>query len=256
MGKLLPIVVAAVALACASAGQAAPINGTFDVTVWQGIGNGVSTDPNNQALASNPLANPTALIATFTYTGGLNFLQDGNSNQDGSLATFIGSGGGSLNGCVGTAAGCSSSSSLGTAIVSSTNYGTTTLFEFTPTAPVNAGSGIVIHDDGIGLYQPTGTLITALGDSAPTSAEDTNYILAAGSFDLFYVEANGLPAQLDFEYTDSTTVPEPSTGLLFGTALLAFAFGLIRRKGWWLKLGAGQAPQTSSPLVRKRRRAF
>ena len=154
MRKLLLIVIAAVALACAPAAQAAPINGTFDVTIWQGAGNGVSTDPNNQALASNPLASPADLIATFTYTGGLNFFQNGNTNQDGSLATFIGSGGGSINGCVGTAAGCASSSSLGTAIVSSTNYGTTTLFKFTPTAPVNGGSGIITHDDGIGLYQP------------------------------------------------------------------------------------------------------
>lgn len=178
--------------------QATPLYGTYDIKVYQGTGDGQATNPIEQANLANPLFG-TGFVTDVTYTGSLNFSPSANT-----LGAFFTSGGGVFTGLGGSASN----------LLSTATYGFTTLFSITSTT-TGPLSGTVLHDDGASLYQFGNTVFDS---SAPTEAIRTPYSLAAGAFNLVYVEANGLPAALDMD-----AVPEPATIAVFAIGLAGLA---------------------------------
>lgn len=210
------LAVATIALFATGAAQAAPLVTTASTTIWYFTNPGGSIgDANQQALPSNPGATPANLVYTGSYTGSFNFVATSNS-----IGNFLGSAGGTF------------TDPLPAGIlddpISTSPFSITTLIKFTFTLD-EAISGIITHDDGISIFAAGDTTTALVDSSVPTPPTGTAYALDAGTYDLWYVQANGLPAQLIFDVAESTPVPEPATLALVGLALLGLGMAARRR---------------------------
>jgi hypothetical protein len=206
----------------ASAGPIPPLSGTFGFSIYnlQTSTNGPSTAPSQQANSSNPLITPGDLVYTGNYTGSLNFLLGGLGT--GSISSFLASGGGTFSNSI---AGLTQN-------ISTATFATTSVFVITGNVGSAVLQGAITHDDGVTLVDPTGCG-TCISSASPTSADTSSYAGLTGAFTLYYVEANGLPAILDF-----TATPLPSTWIMMLSGLAGLGFLGWRRKDKALALAA------------------
>jgi hypothetical protein len=199
------------------AAHAVTYSGTFGVSIYQGPGNGDIDDPNNQAEQGNPLLG-FAPLDIGTFTGDLKFSTAG---SDVTIGDFFSSSLGSSN---------SFSATTLSKTISTSGFGTTTLFVFTGNTS-NILAGVITHDDGMSLYDGVGYSNTVASAPYPVVATPTAYSGLLGDWQLIYAEANGLPAVLNFDITRSEA-PPTATPLPAALPLFASGLGGLGLLGW------------------------
>lgn len=215
MKKLLLSAAAFGFLTSAGTAHADLVNGPFTVTVYNG--NSVQ-DTATQTLSAGTLSDE---VATFTYTGPLDFTSDNtHTNGNDTFANFFGS---HVSG-ISNESGPDSLATLLDLILSAPGFQHNSLFVFSGTTGlVGPGTTIKIgHDDGADLLAGTTEVIQAHGPTAFTTTTGVLPATSGEAFNLVYVSSNGPPSEL------VVTVPEPATLAIFGAGLLGL--GMVRRR--------------------------
>jgi hypothetical protein len=203
------------ALGAMSSANAAPITGTFQITVYQGHGAGDINEADQQAQQGNPFITDANKLASGSYTGAIDF----NANGVNDIAAFLGSSFGTLGG---TLAGLSETQ------LSSAPFDLTTVFVITGDVGSSSLFGSITHDDGASLYDGAGYSNLVVGSALPTVEINTLYSNLTGQFQLIFVQANGLPSVLKLDVDRTVNAPEPITLSLFGAGLAGL--GAMRRR--------------------------
>ncbi len=215
---------AAAVLAFSPLAQAGPLSSiTFNVTGWNAVTPGSNINsPNQQAVAGNPIRMLSNLFVTGTAVGLPNWYVSGSTaNTFGNFVGGNGAGNGTTN-----AFNFHNGASFNT-VLSTSSFGSATLLQMTFTLANNDTMGTIVHDDGISIWNANNTseLVNSAG---PTTAIGTAFNLSAGTYNLYYVEANGAPSELSFQ--NVTEAPEPGALALFGAGLLGCALFIGRRR--------------------------